>query len=60
MISAFYLGNNGSFFPVKLFQFFSPGYSILYGVTVSELDVVKFREACSELDNSINSKYFAG
>ncbi|CAI2731222.1 unnamed protein product [Schistosoma spindalis] len=41
-------------------KFFSPGHSILYGVTFSELDVVKFREACSELENSINSKYFAG
>ncbi|CAH8617549.1 unnamed protein product [Schistosoma rodhaini] len=41
-------------------KFFGPGHTILYGVTFSESDVVKFREACSELENSINSKYFAG
>ncbi|CAH8531878.1 unnamed protein product [Schistosoma turkestanicum] len=41
-------------------KFFSPAHSILFGVNFAESDVVQFREACTELENSIKSKYFTG
>ncbi|CAH8579064.1 unnamed protein product [Heterobilharzia americana] len=41
-------------------KFFNPGYSIMFQTTYNELDVVKFHEACFELNNSIKGKYFAG
>ncbi|KAH8858610.1 putative glutathione S-transferase DHAR2, chloroplastic [Schistosoma japonicum] len=41
-------------------KFFGPGHSILYETDLNESDVVQFYEACSELENSLKSKYFTG
>nr|CAH8860373.1 unnamed protein product [Trichobilharzia regenti] len=41
-------------------KFFSPGHVILFDKTFSDSDVTRFREVCSELDQSIKNKYFAG
>ncbi|KAH8858611.1 glutathione dehydrogenase [Schistosoma japonicum] len=42
----------------SLMTFFGPGHSILYETDLNESDVVQFYEACSELENSLKSKYF--
>ncbi|KAH8858616.1 putative glutathione S-transferase DHAR1, cytosolic [Schistosoma japonicum] len=44
----------------SLMTFFGPGHSILYETDLNESDVVQFYEACSELENSLKSKYFTG